>query len=69
MVIKTWLPPSELNGRWNFFQVKNKKVVCSLMAGPLPPPPLNGTAIKERTLFALPRQLGSRRRSGILPWF
>ena len=45
-----------INGCWNVGTLEKKvpnKVLFSLMARPLtPPPPLNGPAIKRRTFFA-----------------
>ena len=43
-----------------FFQKVPKKVIFSLMASPLPPPPLNGPAIKRRTFFGFPRTAGQK---------
>jgi len=43
-----------INGCWNVGTLEKKvpkKVLFSLMARPLTPPPLNGPAIKRRTFF------------------
>ena len=47
-------PPLELNGSRNFVVGKKSPtyVLFSLMARPLTPPPLNGTAVKKNNFFA-----------------